>query len=351
MKMMNKTLLTISFSFLGLINGLEAKMMHGNLMELSAQERNMAVVSAYAARGDMPGLKAALAESLDSGIGVQEMKEILVQIYAYCGFPRSLNALNTFMILMKERSTQGIKDASGKLPKPCPPGENLEVGTANQTQLCGAVVQGELFTFAPIIDTFLKTHLFGDIFSRDNLNWKTRELVTIAALAAMKGTEGQLISHLSIGKHNGLTDEQIDEILSIASTTGKEDVFPKGDPAPAHFTGQARVAMLVENKDYDLSSYNVTFAPGTRNNWHSHSVGQILFCTIGSGYYQERGQAARRLAPGDVVEIPPNTQHWHGAAPDQEFVHLGITPKMSSNQTTWGDPVTDEEYATATTGP
>lgn len=101
--------------------------------------------------------------------------------------------------------------------------------------------------------------------------------------------------------------------------------------------------MLVDNRDYDMSAYNVTFAPGTRNNWHSHSVGQVLFCTEGTGYYQERGKAARRLTPGSVVEIPANTEHWHGAAPDSEFVHLGITPRAASNRTAWGGPVTDAE--------
>ncbi|MFR6355573.1 cupin domain-containing protein, partial [Akkermansia sp.] len=112
----------------------------------------------------------------------------------------------------------------------------------------------------------------------------------------------------------------------------------------------AWVAMMVDNRDYDMSAYNVTFAPGTRNNWHSHSVGQVLFCTEGAGYYQERGRKARRLEPGSVVEIPANTEHWHGAAPDSEFVHIGITPKAASNKTVWGGPVTDKEYAEAAGG-
>ena len=180
------------------------------------------------------------------------------------------------------------------------------------------------------------------------MDWKTRELATIAALAAMTGTESQLTSHIRIGKHNGLTDGQVEAILAVSAAAGKKDAFPKGEPAPANFTGKAWVAMLVDNRDYDMSAYNVTFAPGTRNNWHSHSVGQVLFCTEGTGYYQERGKAARRLTPGSVVEIPANTEHWHGAAPDSVFVHLGITPRAASNRTAWGGPVTDAEYAEAT---
>lgn len=128
----------------------------------------------------------------------------------------------------------------------------------------------------------------------------------------------------------------------------QKDAFPKGDPAPAYFTGKAWVSMLVNNKGYDISAYNVTFAPGTRNNWHSHAMGQLLFCTTGIGYYQERGKPARRLAPGDVVEIPAHTEHWHGAAPHSTFTHLGITPVVKTNTVTWGAPVTDAEYTAAT---
>ena len=126
------------------------------------------------------------------------------------------------------------------------------------------------------------------------------------------------------------------------------DVFTKGVEITANFVGRAWLAMLGNNKACDIAVYNVTFAPGCRNNWHKHAVGQLLLCTAGVGYYQERGRDARRLLPGDVVEIPAETEHWHGAAPDSEFVHIGMTPKMSENGVVWLRPVTDEEYAAAT---
>ena len=127
------------------------------------------------------------------------------------------------------------------------------------------------------------------------------------------------------------------------------DVFPKGEAITTNFTGKAWLAMLVNSKACDIAVYNVTFAPGCRNNWHKHAVGQLLLCTAGAGYYQERGRDARRLLPGDVVEIPAETEHWHGAAPDSEFVHIGMTPKLSENGVVWLNSVTDEESATATT--
>lgn len=317
---------------------------------LSKQDRQLVAISSFTAKGDMPALRQAVNQGLDAGLSVNEIKEILVQLYAYCGFPRSLNALNTLMTTVQERAASGKKDAEGASPGQRSEGSSLVFGTENQTKLCGGPVKGPLFDFAPVMDEYLKAHLFGDIFSRDNVSWKTRELATIAALSTMKGTEGQLASHIRIGKHNGLTDNQVDAILSMTRELKHEDAFPLGEPVDAKvFTGSAWVSQLLSHgKEYDMASYNVTFAPGTRNNWHSHSVGQILLCTVGTGYYQERGKPARRLNPGDVVEIPADTEHWHGAAPDSMFVHLGITPRVSQNKTTWSGPVTDEEYGKAT---
>ena len=201
-----------------------------------------------------------------------------------------------------------------------------------------------------MIDEYLKAHLFGDIFARDCLDWRTREISTIAALAAMDNVESQLNAHIGIGKNNGITDLQIEAILAIVRTEHLPDVFPKGTEISDNFIGKAWLSILINNKNCDISVYNVTFEPGCRNNWHRHSVGQLLLCTVGIGYYQERGKAARRLVPGDVVEIPADTEHWHGAAPDCEFVHIGMTPKMSENSVVWLDPVIDKEYEAATCG-
>ena len=318
---------------------------------LTPQEEKLVSISAQAAKGDMDGLKEALNAGLDAGLSIGEIKEILVQLYAYCGFPRSLNALATLMEQVQARAAAGKQDAPGAEPSPAPQGKSIDFGTANQTKLVGAPVKGALFDFAPAIDEYLKAHLFGDIFARDNVSWRTRELATIAALSTMQGTESQLAAHIAIGKNNGLTDEQVQAVLTLTGRVRHADPFPLGEPADTSiFTGPAWVQQLLPEhaKDYDMASYNVTFAPGTRNYWHSHSVGQVLLCTVGVGYYQEKGKPARRLNPGDVVEIPAHVEHWHGAAPDSWFTHIGITPKASENAHTWGAPVTDEEYAEAT---
>lgn len=126
-----------------------------------------------------------------------------------------------------------------------------------------------------------------------------------------------------------------------------KDVFPKGNllkDSPT-FSGDAWLQMFVEKTDsFDCTVGNVTFAPGCRNNWHSHPGGQILLCTSGKGYYQEKGKPIRLLNPGDVVKIAPNVVHWHGAAPDSGFTHLAIGTQQEKGSVVWLKAVTDEEY-------
>ena len=129
-------------------------------------------------------------------------------------------------------------------------------------------------------------------------------------------------------------------------TMNTNGIFPKGQKAEANFTGTAWVQMLVaDNASFDTQVYNVTFEPGCRNYWHSHPGGQLLLVTSGEGYYQEQGQPIRLLKPGDVVEIKPDVVHWHGATPDSELVHLGITTQAGKGPATWYEPVSDAEYS------
>lgn len=123
-------------------------------------------------------------------------------------------------------------------------------------------------------------------------------------------------------------------------------IFPTGQKTTENFTGDTWVQMLtVDGENFDAMSYNVTFAPGSRTDWHSHPGGQILYCLSGEGRYQEKGQPAQYLKAGDVVEIKPDVVHWHGAAPNSEFVHLGISTQLSKGPATWYGAVTDEEYS------
>lgn len=192
---------------------------------LSAKQQAIAPITAAAAVGDLPRLNTALAQGLDAGLTISETKEILVQLYAYAGFPRSLNALGELMKVLEARRQRGVQDAPGREPAtPIPTGkELLALGTANQTKLVGAPVKGPLFEFAPAIDEYLKTHLFGDIFARDNLDWPSRELATVGALAAIPGVESQLQSHMRISMNVGLSADQLRHLGDVLAQRGYSD--------------------------------------------------------------------------------------------------------------------------------
>ncbi|WP_353621942.1 carboxymuconolactone decarboxylase family protein [Variovorax saccharolyticus] len=174
------------------------------------------------AASDMPRLGEALNQGLDAGLSVGEAKEILVQLYAYVGFPRSLNALGELMKLTEARKARGLRDAPGQEPsRAMPAGDALRAaGTANQTRISGAPVQGPVFDFAPLINQYLQTHLFGDIFERDNLDWQSRELATVGALAATPGVEAQLRSHMAASMRVGLTAEQLRQVSQLLAERG-----------------------------------------------------------------------------------------------------------------------------------
>lgn len=186
---------------------------------LSPMQQSLVNISALTATGNLHQLKMQLNIGLDSGLTINEIKETLVQLYAYCGFPRSLNALNTFKEVLDERKAKGITDSIGKQiiientssDKYEQGRKVLEVLT-KVSQSKPALGFGE---FAPRIDAFLKEHLFADIFNSDVLSYQQRELVTISALASMPGVEPQLQAHISMGINTGITKMQLMEIFSL----------------------------------------------------------------------------------------------------------------------------------------
>ena len=131
------------------------------------------------------------------------------------------------------------------------------------------------------------------------------------------------------------------------NTTEKQNaIFPKGERAPAdYFTGTVWVKMLVSNDpNLNCQIVNVIFESGARNNWHTHPGGQILVATGGIGYYQEKGKTIQLIRKGDIVNIPPDVEHWHGASPDSEFTHIAINPNTQKGVVVWLERLTDEEY-------
>jgi 4-carboxymuconolactone decarboxylase len=355
---------------------------------LDSKQQSIIPISAFTANGNQEKLKQSLNDGLSAGLSINEIKEILVQLYAYAGFPRSLNAITTFETVVDDRRKKSIKDEEGKTPdKQTFKKGRFDFGKDVQTELTGSTATGSAQKFVPVIDTFLKEHLFADIFGRNNLDYQSREIATISALASLGGTEAQLMSHLKVGKNIGLTEEQLRSVASILSakvgwqegsvaaksidkifnsqdknspTTITQDkneqtadqmknshqLFPLGNKITNdNFSGNAWLSMLVENdSSYNTQIGNVTFEPGARTKWHYHPGGQILLVTRGKGFYQEKGKQIEIIQEGDVIKIPPNVIHWHGASPTDSFTHITISPNTDKGKVVWLEKVTDEEY-------
>ena len=312
---------------------------------LTTKQQNIVMISSYTAKGDLDNLEKTLNKALDEGMSVNEIKEILIQAYAYCGFPRSLNGLSTFMKVMDSREDKN--DKIGKEGSVLPGNtDKFTYGDNVQFKLTGRRFKGGVFEFAPAIDQYLKEHLFADIFARGVLTYQEREIATISILSTISGLEPQLNSHINAGKYNGLTNEQIEEILKLTSSVYKGGDFGLGEENKAnekYFTGKSYLKPLTKE---GVSSANVTFEPGCRNNWHiHHKGGQILIVTAGRGYYQKWGRDARELKAGDVVNIPPEVKHWHGAAKDSWFSHIAISVPAEGASTEWLEKVSDKEYS------
>ncbi len=319
---------------------------------LTDKDKIIVTISAYTARGELAELKDALNRGLDVGLTVSEAREILVHLYAYTGFPRSLNGLMTLMNVLEERKTQGKKDVEGREASPIvDTGDTYERGRKTLEKLSGvpqpkpAKGYGE---FAPRIDRFLKEHLFADVFDSDVLDYKTRELVTLSALAALNGTEAQLKGHLKLGKNTGWTDRQLTEIIEMASAIkGIDPIHPKGEQKlpDTRFTGDAYLTpLLARDTTNNFAMGSVYFERNARTHWHTHPRGQVLIVTAGEGLYQEEGKPAQRIRKGEIVNIPARVRHWHGASAHSPMTHIGITNYVGEKGVNWYEAVTDEQF-------
>ena len=231
--------------------------------------------------------------------------------------------------------------------------------------------------FAPKFAELNDDVLFGEVWSReDKLSLKLRSIVTMTALISKGIVDNSLMYHLTTAKKNGVTHTEMAEILThlafyagwpnawaafrMAKEVYAEEAeagaeehggfFGMGEPNVSYakyFIGQSYLKPLTDPKETVFIA-NVTFEPGCRNNWHIHHAdkggGQLLICVDGEGWYQEEGKPAQSLKPGDVVTIPPEVKHWHGAKKDCWFSHLAVEVPGENTSNEWCEPVTDQEY-------
>ena len=241
-------------------------------------------------------------------------------------------------------------------------------------QTAGRETLGE---FAPEFAHYNDDVLFGENWNNTDIDLKTRSIITVVALMSHGVTSDALKFHLMNAKNHGVSQKEIAAIIThtafyagwphawavfnLAKEVWNEKApemtdkdryqneifFPIGEPNPYgdYFVGQSYLAPVSTEQ---LAIFNVTFEPACRNNWHIHHAksggGQMLICVGGRGYYQEWGRKARELHPGDVVNIPANVKHWHGAAPDSWFSHLAIEIEGTEGKTEWCEAVSDDDY-------
>lgn len=390
-----RLLIAFAALLLGVSNAVSAQGRTDDAQSLSARQQGIVLISSHTARGDLEPLDDAFRVALDAGLTINEIKEVLLQLSAYCGFPRSLQGINTLMAVLEDREARGIDDPMGPLAVEVDDEARYELGRQVLAALTGRpqnTPRSGYAAFFPTIELFLKEHLFADIFGRGVLSFRDREIITVAALVSMGGVEPYAGAHMRLALNVGVTESQLTHLLALietnVSTTASETghqllsqalasrrgseidasrgtvdgrtglpargagdragstVFPRGRQITSdNFTGSVWVTMLVTDEDvYGSRIGNVTFGPGARTNWHAHPGGQILLATDGAGYYQQRGGPIQLLRRGDIVEIGPDVVHWHGATPSGEFAHVAVVTNASAGATVWMQPVTDDEY-------
>lgn len=223
-----KLFLALTLFTVDLPDELKAQQQIQTKQTLDSRQRSIIIISAFTAKGDLVQLQNALNTGLDAGLTVNEIKEVMIHLYAYCGFPRSIRGLQTLMAVLDERKTKGIVDEWGKEATPVPDERSkYERGVETLYELTGSDwsnPKSGYSAFAPAIDTFLKEHLFADIFERNVLTYQQRELVTISALSSIGGVEPMLRGHLNICLHIGLTRNQLQQFVNIIeSKVGEEE--------------------------------------------------------------------------------------------------------------------------------
>ena len=243
------------------------------------------------------------------------------------------------------------------------------------TQTAG---RDQLGGFAPDFAHFNDDILFGENWNNQDIDVKTRCIITVVALMSSGITDSSLTYHLENAKAHGVTRAEIAAIVThvgfyvgwpkawavfrLAKDVWNEAepelsekdkyqntiLFPIGAPNDGfaqYFTGQSYLAPVSKEQ---VGIFNVTFEPGCRNNWHVHHAdkggGQILICVGGRGYYQEWGKEAVEMKPGDCINIPAGVKHWHGAAPDSWFSHLAIEVPGENGSNEWLEPVDEKQY-------
>lgn len=346
---------------------------HGSLEKTA---RELILIAVNTTNHTLLALKQHVEAAIKVGVSPVEIKEAVYQCTPYVGFGKVEAALQVVNEVFRENAIDLPLESQSTVNEET----RFEKGFEVQCHAFGKEHIQSGHDQAPKelkhIQQFLSDHCFGDFYTRTGLDLKMRELLTFVMLATLGGCENQLRAHTRANITVGNTREIlidtitqcqpyigfprtlnaiaiINEITQIQEKSidskkslGPGAIYPIGktnDAYAAYFTGQSYLHPL---SDDGVSISNVTFEPGCRNHWHIHHIGgQILLVTGGKGYYQEWGKPVQLLKPGDVVTIPAEVKHWHGACKDSWFSHLAIAMPVDGATNEWLEPVKEEEYS------
>ncbi|MDH7795827.1 MULTISPECIES: carboxymuconolactone decarboxylase family protein [unclassified Beijerinckia] len=341
--------------------------------ELSPRDRSIVTVAALVAGTHVRQMTGHFNRALDNGVKPRELIGIITHLAFYSGWPNAMSAVSVAKDVFAQRGI-GVDQLSASATG------LLALDAASEAQRAAAV-QGTVGPVAPALAQYTNATLFGDLWRQPDLAPRDRSLVTIAALIA-SGQVDQLKFHIGRGMENGLSSIQISETIThlafyagwpramsavpVAKAVFEAQAASETRPATEkdaaleilrggsmplsmgttpNFTGTVRVASRFQRNDpARVGGETVSFEPGARTAWHSHPLGQTLIVTSGCGWVQREGGPIEDIRLGDVVLIPPNVKHWHGATNSSAMTHIAIVEALNGKSTDWMEPVSDAQY-------
>lgn len=337
---------------------------------LKPRDRSLVTLAALIATGKTAEVGVHTARALDTGVTQVEIGEVITHLAFYSGWPNALSAVTEVQRVYVDRGIGPVAPSAAA---------RIELGAAAEAAR-SATVTTTVAPTAPELAELTNRVLFGDLWRRSELTARDRSLITMTALIAI-GQPEQLPFHANRAMDSGLTrDEVAETVAHLAFYAGWPRAFsavpvlqrvfdsragapaqaaasapPAGElkivrakdapsvPGPAaYFTGSVRVSGNFKgDAPARISGATVTFAPGARTAWHTHPLGQTLFIISGRGRVQKEGGPVEEVVPGDLVWIPPNVRHWHGASAKQSMSHLAVAEELDGKVVTWMEKVTD----------
>ena len=340
--------------------------------ELAPRDRSLITVAAIVSTGKTAQIAGHVRRALDNGVTPGEIGELITQLAFYSGWPNAISAVTEVKKVFDERGIGAVTE-SGAAP--------ISLDAAAEAARA-ATVNTAVAPTAPAFAELTNRVLFGDLWRRPELAPRDRSLITMAALIAI-GQPEQLPFHANRAMDNGLTRTEAAEVpahlgfyagwpRAMSAVPVLERVFAtreaKAQPAGAgasngdlriiraapetatrgpadRFTGEVQISGQYRgDAPARIGGGTVAFSAGARSAWHTHPLGQTLFIVSGRGWVQKEGGPKEEVGPGDVVWIPPNVRHWHGATADQPMTHFAVAEALDGTAVTWLELVPDDIY-------